>query len=89
MAWETDKALDGEIGRQGSEIVKLQKPGLSSLSLELDLIQGLSLSSLSLPLTPPLFFDRDRDCHLGQLQWADCTVTEQASLLHRCSPLTV
>lgn len=53
MAWETDKALDGEIGRQGSEIVKLQKPGLSSLSLELDLIQGLSLSSLSLPLTPP------------------------------------
>ncbi|KAI9540786.1 hypothetical protein NQZ68_037717 [Dissostichus eleginoides] len=51
------------------------KAELDFLFLQLDLLQGLPLIPFHLYLT--LHLDRDKDCHLGRLQGADCSATEQ------------
>lgn len=72
-----------EFAVQMEEVLNHKKLDFPSLFLQLDWIQGLAALSLPLHLYLTLYLDRDRDCHLGRLQGADCSVAEQTSLIRQ------
>lgn len=69
--------------RMEGVLLNQKKLDFPSLFLQLDWIQGLAPLPLPLHLYLTLYLDRDRDCHLGRLQGADCSVTEQTSLIRQ------
>lgn len=70
-------------GRAEGVLVNHKKLDFSSVFLQLDSIQGLPHPPLPLHVYLTLYLDRDRDCHLGRLQGADCSVAEQTSLIRQ------
>ncbi len=72
-------------GRAEEVLLNHKKAGLSL---------SVSAAGFDTGITPPplphplhlylaLYLDRDRDCHLGRLQGADCSVAEQTSLFRQ------
>lgn len=70
-------------GQAAGVLPNHKKLDFPSLFQQLDSIQGLPPPLLPLHLYLTLHLDRDRDCHLGRLQGADCSVTEQTSLIRQ------